>query len=489
MLSRLSFKDVLTVFFGLNFNVEKRANVHNFKKTTFAQIIKMNPKHLPQSILKNLGIENLNEMQEVAQDAILHDNNILLLSPTGSGKTLAFLLPVLELLNPEFLSVQCLILVPSRELGLQIEQVWKKMGTDYKINVCYGGHSIDTEIKNLSNPPAVLIGTPGRIADHIERGTFRLDKIQTMVLDEFDKSLQLGFHEQMSFIIGKLPKLNKRVLVSATSDIEIPKYTRVINPTILDFIPEEDEAASNLSMKMVVSKDKDKLTSLFNLICSLKSEAAIVFCNHRDAAERISDTLNEKGIYATYYHGGMDQDERERALIQFRNGSMSYLITTDLAARGLDIPEMNHVIHYHLPSKADEFTHRNGRTARMLASGTAYIVVNDSEKKMDYIDYSIPVLNVEAPKSLPKPPQYQTIYISGGKKNKLNKIDIVGFFSQKGKLEKGDLGLIEVKDFISFAAVKFNKVKDLLHVIKDEKMKGKKFKIEVARKVIKKVEE
>ncbi|MGA9638136.1 DEAD/DEAH box helicase family protein, partial [Flavobacterium sp.] len=139
----------------------------------------MNPKHLPQNILKNLGIENLNEMQEVAQDAILHDNNILLLSPTGSGKTLAFLLPVLELLNPEFLSVQCLILVPSRELGLQIEQVWKKMGTDYKINVCYGGHSIDTEIKNLSNPPAVLIGTPGRIADHIERGTFRLDKIQT----------------------------------------------------------------------------------------------------------------------------------------------------------------------------------------------------------------------------------------------------------------------------------------------------------------------
>ncbi|WP_418263297.1 DEAD/DEAH box helicase [Flavobacterium faecale] len=449
----------------------------------------MNPKHLPQNILKNLAISALNEMQEVAQDAILHDNNVLLLSPTGSGKTLAFLLPVLELLQPEILSVQCLILVPSRELGLQIEQVWKKMGTDYKVNVCYGGHSIDTEIKNLSNPPAVLIGTPGRIADHIERGTFRLDKIQTMILDEFDKSLQLGFHEQMSFIIGKLPKLNKRVLVSATSDIEIPKYTRVVNPTILDFIPEEEERESNLEMRMVISKERDKVGTLFNLICSLKSESAIVFCNHRDAAERISDTLNEKGIYATYYHGGMDQDERERALIQFRNGSMSYLITTDLAARGLDIPEMNHVIHYHLPSKEDEFTHRNGRTARMLASGTAYILIHDSEKKSDYIDYSIPVLEVETARSVPKPPQFQTIYISGGKKNKLNKIDIVGFFSQKGKLEKGDLGLIEVKDFISFAAVKFGKVKDLLQNIRDEKMKGKKFKIEVARKVIKKVEE
>lgn len=448
----------------------------------------MNKKHHSNNILHNLGFENLNEMQVAAHETILSDNNVLLLSPTGSGKTLAFLLPIFEMLKPEILSVQCLILVPSRELGLQIEQVWKKMGTDYKVNVCYGGHSIDTEIKNLSNPPAVLIGTPGRIADHIDRGTFRLDKIETLILDEFDKSLQLGFHEQMSFIIGKLSKVNKRILVSATSDIEIPKYTRVVNPTILDFIPNEAET-TNLTMKMVVSKEKDKMGSLFNLICSLKSQSALVFCNHRDAAERISDTLNEKGIYATYYHGGMDQDERERALIQFRNGSVGYLITTDLAARGLDIPEMKHVIHYHLPLKEDEFIHRNGRTARMLASGTAYIVAHDSEKKLDYIDYNMEVLKVENNTTLPKPPEFQTIYISGGKKNKLNKIDVVGFFSQKGKLEKGDLGLIEVKDFISFAAVKFNKVKELLHNIKDEKMKGKKFKIEVARKVIKKEEE
>ena len=440
------------------------------------------------TLLANFGISNLNEMQEASHEAILNENNVLLLSPTGSGKTLAFLLPIFELLQPEILSVQCLILVPSRELGLQIEQVWKKMNTGYKVNVCYGGHAIDTEIKNLSNPPAVLIGTPGRIADHIDRGTFRLDKIQTLILDEFDKSLQLGFHEQMSFVIGKLSKLNKRVLVSATSGIEIPRYTRVVNPLVLDFIPESTEE-NNLSTQMVVSKDKDKLMTLFHLICSLKSEAAIVFCNHRDAAERISDALNEKGIYATYYHGGMDQEERERALIQFRNGSMSYLITTDLAARGLDIPEMKHVIHYHLPLKEEEFTHRNGRTARMLSSGTAYLLVHESEKKLEYVDYDMPVLEISAAVNLPKPPQFQTIYISGGKKNKLNKIDIVGFFSQKGKLEKADLGIIEVKDFVSFAAVKSKKVKDLLQNIRDEKMKGKKFKIEVARKVVKKEED
>jgi superfamily II DNA/RNA helicase len=447
----------------------------------------MNQNAYSNNILLNLGIENLNEMQLVAQETILNDTNVLLLSPTGSGKTLAFLLPIFEMLEESCKKVQCLILVPSRELGLQIEQVWKKMGTNYKVNICYGGHSIETEIKNLSNPPAVLIGTPGRIADHIDRETFSTDAIQTLILDEFDKSLQLGFHEQMSFIMGKLNKLNKKVLVSATSDIEIPKYTGVVKPTILDFIPTE-EINQSLSLKLVISKEKDKINTLFGLICSLKSEAAIIFCNHRDAAERISDTLNEKGIYATYYHGGMDQDERERALIQFRNSSVSYLITTDLAARGLDIPEMKHVIHYHLPLKEDEFTHRNGRTARMLASGTAYVIIHESEKKMDYLDYKTPIFIVDKQSTLPKPPQFQTIYISGGKKTKLNKIDIVGFFSQKGKLEKGDLGIIEVKDFISFAAVKSAKVVALLSNIKEEKMKGKKFKIEVARKVVKKEE-
>jgi len=440
------------------------------------------------NLLLNLGIETLNEMQETAQESILSQSNILLLSPTGSGKTLAFLLPIFELLQPELNTVQCLILVPSRELALQIEQVWKKMGTSYKINACYGGHSIETELKNLSNPPAILVGTPGRIADHIDRNSIETKDIKTLVLDEFDKSLQLGFHEQMSFIIARLNALNKRILVSATSSIEIPKYTRVSNPVVLDFLTDETEN-TNLNTKKVVASDKDKLQTLFELICTIGTESAIVFCNHRDAAERISDTLNEKGIFSTYYHGGMDQEERERALIQFRNGSIPYLITTDLAARGLDIPEMNHVIHYHLPAKEEEYTHRNGRTARMLASGTAYIVLHESEKKLDYINYEMPVLKLQNNSKLPKAPQFQTIYVSGGKKNKLNKIDIVGFFLQKGNLEKTDLGLIEVKDFISFVAIKSNKVRNFLTAIKDQKMKGKKYKIEVARNVIKRVEE
>ena len=444
----------------------------------------MNTENKMNNILSNLGIDNLNKMQNAALRSIVKGKNILLLSPTGSGKTLAFLLPILELLDESVTKIQCLVIVPSRELALQIESVWKKMGTNFKVNVCYGGHSIDTELNNLSNPPALLIGTPGRLTDHLERKSFETDCIKTLVLDEFDKSLQLGFQEEMATIIEQLPNLEKRVLLSATSDVEIPEFVNMQSPVVLDYI--EEEQNDSLSIKLVLSPEKDKIETLFQLICSFDSEPALIFCNHREVTERISELLNQKGIQTGYYHGGMEQDDRERILIQFRNGSLNYLVTTDLAARGLDIPEMNHVVHYHLPSQESEFTHRNGRTARMHAKGTAYIVHFKDEKTPDYISENLEVLKIKANKPLPNRPEFQTIYISGGKKNKLNKGDIVGFFIQKGKLDKADLGLIEVKDFISFAAVRTSAVKTLLKNIRDEKMKGKKYKIEVARNVVKK---
>jgi superfamily II DNA/RNA helicase len=433
-----------------------------------------------KQILSKLGIEALNPMQEAAHWAILQEKTTFLISPTGSGKTLAFLLPLLQILDPKKNTVQCLILTPSRELAMQIENVWKSMGTGMKVNVCYGGHSMATEIQNLSNPPALLIGTPGRIFDHITRKSFDLDGVKTLILDEFDKSLDLGFHEQMSYIIGSLRNLNKRVLVSATYGIKIPEFVGFTSPVTLNFIPENEEKKA-LEMKVVISEAKDKVDTLFDLICSLNSESALIFCNHRDAVERTSELLNEMGIYTTFYHGGMDQDDRERALILFRNGSVNYLVTTDLAARGLDIPEMKHVIHYHLPIQEHEFTHRNGRTARMHASGTSYLIFHRNEFRPKYIPESIEELVLPENNPLPKAPEFVTIYVSGGKKNKLNKVDIVGFFSKKGELERGDLGLIEVKDFMSFAAVKRSIFRTLLEKIKDEKIKGKKYKVEVAR--------
>jgi ATP-dependent RNA helicase DeaD len=434
-------------------------------------------------LLQKLGIEKLNPMQEEALQSIPKHAQTLLLSPTGSGKTLAFMLPLLTLIDPAKKGIQCLLIVPTRELGLQLEQVWKQLGTGLKVNFCYGGHSIKTEINNLSQPPTLLIGTPGRLCDHLLRGSFKTESIQILILDEFDKSLELGFHDQMEYLMKQLPELRHKIMVSATADLQIPKFAGMEKPHRLDYI--QSHTNTGLALYRVSSPEKDKIDTLFALLCRLNGEVALIFCNHREAAERISQLLQERDIVNTYYHGGMDQDERERALIQFRNGSVSYLVTTDLAARGLDIPAMNHVIHYHLPLKEDEFTHRNGRTARMEAKGNAYILLHDSESIPNYLPSSLPEFVSPYPAKLPEQPDFHTLYISGGKKDKLSKADILGFFTKIGQLPKEAVGRIEVKDFSSFVAVKNAFIRPLLVNIQNQKIKGKKFKIEVARPVIK----
>ena len=433
-----------------------------------------------ERILATLEIGQLNEMQITAQESILKSDSVLLVSPTGSGKTLAFLLATLQLLEEQINGTQCLILLPTRELAIQIEQVWKRMRTGYKVNVCYGGHSIDVEIKNLAQAPTVLIGTPGRILDHIQKRSFDTNAIKILVLDEFDKSLEVGFHEEIAAIIAAIPNIEKRILVSATKSVEIPAFTGVKALDILDFsVP--NAVNEKLSLKLVRTDDKDKFDILLRLLCSLDSEPALIFFNHRDATERAAQLLNKAGILTAFYHGGMDQDDRERAISRFRNGSINYLVATDIAARGLDISSIQHVIHYHLPKFENEFIHRNGRTARMHALGNSFIILSKEEILPSFIEADLESFIPPFDGALPNPPTYETIYISGGKKNKLNKTDIVGFFIQKGRLDKSDIQLIEVKDFMSFAAVKKNKVPAFLQAIKEQKMKGKKYKIEVLR--------
>jgi superfamily II DNA/RNA helicase len=418
-------------------------------------------------------------MQEKGSQAILDKVDTLLLSPTGSGKTLAFLLAVEALLDNEVNLVQCLILTPSRELAIQIEQVWKTMQTGFKVSCCYGGHDMQTEIQNLVEPPALLIGTPGRIADHFKRETLSLDKIKFLVLDEFDKSLALGFEDEMGFVIGEIPNLSKRVLVSATASLAIPEFTGVKDLFVLDFM--NSDAEEQLNLQLVVSPSKDKVERLYQLLCYIGNESTIIFCNHRDAVERTSQLLHEKGIANAAFHGGMEQMQREQTLIQFRNGSVQFLVATDLAARGLDIPEIKHVIHYHLPSTQAEFTHRNGRTARMHATGTAYLLMHQEEPMPYYLRETFVPLELPAKLKPPKPASFATVYINGGKKDKLNKVDIVGFFFQQGKLEKEDLGLIVVKDFNSFVAVKKTKVSSFLKLVENLKIKGTKYKIVLAK--------
>ena len=317
--------------------------------------------------LANTGITALNEMQQAVLDAGT-TKDMVLLSPTGSGKTLAFLLPLLTTLTDEDKKIQAVIIAPSRELALQIETVFRSLGAGYKVNCCYGGHPIRTEKKSLEHPPTVLIGTPGRIVDHLERGNINLDSVRTLILDEFDKSLELGFLAEMKEILAHLPGVRRRVLTSATAAVDIPAFTGITAPVRLSFLKDVKES-KGLALRVVKSPVKDKLETLYKLLGELKGGSALIFCNYRETVERVSNYLTEMGVDNEYFHGGMEQPERERALSHFRNGSATVFISTDLASRGLDIPEVKNVIHYHLSVSEEAYVHRNGRTARMNGRG------------------------------------------------------------------------------------------------------------------------
>lgn len=431
-----------------------------------------------EKVLKNLKIAELNEMQRAAVKAA-STNDIILLSPTGSGKTIAFLLPVLSSLKSELHGVQAMILVPSRELALQIEQVFKAMGTGFKVNCCYGGHPVKTEKNNLVQPPAVLIGTPGRIAYHLKNENLNPDSIHSLVLDEFDKALEFGFAEDMELIIRRMKNLKRRILTSATKMQELPAFTGMHKQVEINFL-KDNTVVPDLKIKRVLSEAADKLETLFSLICKIGDKATLVFCNHRDAVDRISGVLWDMGLDHGIFHGGMEQEDREKALLKFRNGSYRILITTDLASRGLDIPEIEYVVHYQLPHNEEAFLHRNGRTARMNARGTAYVILTEDENP-SFLTDKTELEELKQNNTVPENTPWVTVYIGAGKKDKINKIDIVGLLLQKGKLLKEELGLIEVQDFSSYAAVSRSKVEKTLKLIKDEKLKNKRVKIEISR--------
>ena len=434
-----------------------------------------------QTILTNLKIEALNEMQQASINAYREGSDIILLSPTGSGKTLAYLLPVLSSLQKGVEGVQAVVLVPSRELALQIEQVFKTMKTEFTVMSCYGGRPAMEEHRTMNGiRPSLIVGTPGRMNDHLEKRNFDASTVKLLVIDEFDKSLEFGFQEEMNDVISKLPNLQRRFLLSATDAEEIPQFTGLNKTIKLNFLG-EGEDDNRLRLYQVMSPIKDKLETLYKLVCNFGDESTLVFCNHRESVDRVGKFLKSQKVYCETFHGGMEQDDRERALYKFRNGSSSILVSTDLAARGLDITGVQHVVHYHMPVAEDGFIHRNGRTARWDAEGNAYIILHAEETLPPYV--TTEPETYELPDQTPKPaqPKFVTLYIGKGKKDKINKIDIVGFLFKKGGLSKDEVGRVDVKDHYAFAAISRRKVKQTLKLLQNEKIKGVKTLIEQAK--------
>lgn len=438
----------------------------------------MDSSQLTRLACQRLGIAALNAMQEATIATCNNSSEVILLAPTGSGKTLAYLIPLLSRIKPQQGTTQAAIIVPTRELAQQVEQVARTIASGCRIVCCYGGHSFRDEARSLECAADVIIGTPGRLLDHVQRGRLQLDGIHTLVLDEFDKSLELGFQGEMRSLIRPLKRLALRLLTSATELPELPDFVAMPRATKLYYIDssKKTEQKEQLAVYHVASPEKDKLTTLYELLCRIDDTPTLIFCNQRESVERVATFLKQKGVVCAAFHGGMEQPDRERALCRFRNRSVNICVATDLAARGLDITAVGHVIHYHLPLDAEAYTHRNGRTARMDAEGEAYLIVAPQEELPMYIE-DVRYLRLDSEPHKPALPRMETLHFAAGKREKLSKGDILGFLTQVCGLQATEVGLIEVKDHYSYAAIARKRIGEVLRTAQTEKIKGRRIKV------------
>lgn len=434
-------------------------------------------------ILEKLHISELNDMQLESINAILETNNdVVILSPTGTGKTLAYLLPITQLIDASKDAVQAIVIVPGRELALQSDTVLKNMGAGLRSAGCYGGRPAMDEHKTLKQvKPHMVFGTPGRLNDHLDKGNISPYSINCLVIDEFDKCLEMGFHDEMARLIKKLPGIRRRILVSATEAEQIPNFVHLNHAERINYLIDEEQVTDRVTLYEVRSSTKDKLETLTKLLRSLGDSSSIVFLNYRDGVERTADFLRRNGFSVSSFHGGMEQKMREDALYKFSNGSSNIFVSTDLASRGLDIPDIDNIIHYHLPIGEDGYIHRVGRTARWKAEGNAYFILGPEEYIPEFVEGDVEIK--EIPEELPEPalPRMATIYIGKGKKDKLSKGDIVGYLCKKGGLESSEIGRIDVKDRYTYAAVIRRKVNQVLKLTQGEKIKGVKTIVEIVK--------
>lgn len=424
-------------------------------------------------ILTRLGIE-LNAMQEATSEAVLRSNkDVVVLSPTGSGKTYAYLIPLIQLLNVEADEVQAVVIVPGRELAQQSANVVKDLKCGLRAMALYGGRPTMDEHRTLRDVrPQIVFATPGRLNDHLDKGNILANTVKWLIIDEFDKCLEMGFQAEMEKLANNLPNVERRVLLSATESDSIPKFINMGRTIKVDYRSDEEQVPDRIHLYEVRSPEKDKLSTLSELLLSIGNTSSIVFLNYRESVVRTAEYLKSKGFTLSMFHGGLEQKEREAALYRFSNGSANILVSTNLGARGLDIPDIDNIVHYHLPENEDEYVHRVGRTARWDKEGKSYFVLGPEEHIPEYVKETVD--NYQIPEQLPAvvQPRMATLYIGKGKKDKLSKGDIVGFLCKKAGLQQAEIGKIDVMPRFTYVAVARNKISYILKVTKGEKIKG-----------------
>lgn len=437
----------------------------------------MKIEELLKRVMSIPGVEELNDMQrEMSVDT---NSRVMLTAPTGSGKTIAFAIRLLRSIDSNVVGLQGIVLAPTRELVLQIAGVMKQMSGGLRTVAVYGGHDMRDEINELTVEPTLIVATPGRLVDHINRRTVDVSSARNLVLDEFDKCLQFGFQEDMGKIVRRLRKLKLTVLTSATSGTEWPDYAGE-KSAYRRYDYEGGAGVVSVAPELVTVKSpsRDKLDTLVGLLRGMENGKVIVFVNHRESAERVFERLMREGVPSVLYHGALDQQQRRMAVERLANGSAPVMVSTDLASRGLDIPSIESVVHYHQPIDRETWTHRNGRTARQGARGTVYAILSEGEKLPEG-EIADKELQEITPSDSPIVATMVTLYINAGKKEKISKGDVAGYVMQKGGLTREEVGRIMVDDHYSLVAVVAEKARSVVSKLSPHKLKNTRVRVSV----------
>ncbi len=418
----------------------------------------------------------LSDMQKSVGAAMTGSgNDVIVLSPTGTGKTLGYQLPLARLTDEQGSWPQAIVVLPGRELALQSLNVWKELGNGISAFACYGGRPAMDEHRSMRKVcPKIIFGTPGRLNDHIDKGNFDVSNVRLFIIDEFDKCLSMGFYDEMKQLMGKLPRTVRHILLSATDSDEISHFIPASRSfTRIDFCNDSGaRSEQNVKTFTVRSSSKDKLGTLRSLLVSLGNSRSIIFVNYRDATERVNDFLKEQGFVTSCLHGGLEQKEREAELYKFSNKSTNVLVATNLASRGLDIADVDNIIHYHLPETEEDYLHRTGRTARWHKSGRNFFILGPEEHLPEYVDAAVEeYVPDNAVGSIPQP-EMTTLYIGKGKKDKISKGDVLGFLCKTGGLSATEVGRIDIGDRFCYVAVRREKAGEVLAMTAGKKIKG-----------------
>ncbi len=454
--------------------------------SAFANLLALTPDELNN--LAKLGYQAMTSIQEQALPLALAGQDLIAQAKTGSGKTAAFGIPLLHKLNPRFFGVQALVLCPTRELAAQVAEELRKLArfqANIKIVVLTGGVSIGPQIASMEKGAHVVVGTPGRILDHLRKGTLAIDQLQTLVLDEADRMLDMGFNEDIQSICHHTPASRQTLLFSATFPHNIEKLSADLQQQPTRIKVESTHSQNAIEQYVILGDDTSRPSQLLAAIAHFSIRQAVIFCNTKQAVSDITEQLRDSGFLALALHGDLEQRDRDEIYVRFKNNSAHFLIATDVAARGLDVSGLQAVINYELPRDSEVYVHRVGRTGRAGEKGLALSLASSKETQKilaievqlgkDLERFSADKLNSNLGE-IERPPMV-TLSLGAGKKEKLRAGDILGALTGQGGIDGKKVGKIDVLDYVAYVAVERSAAKAALEHLQRSRIKNKAIKV------------